>query len=120
MEPIITEEDLGLLFTNSPRCCEVLLEDIDSAGLMERQNPGVEGQSKGDLSATKIGIDINNTSKSRQDQNNNQSISLSGLFNAIDGVVSHGGRVLIITTNFSERLYDALIRLGRIDLTVVK
>lgn len=47
-----------------------------------------------------------------------EGISLSGLLNAIDGVASHEGRVLIMTTNKPESLDDALIRPGRVDLQV--
>ncbi|PNY26150.1 mitochondrial chaperone BCS1-B [Tolypocladium capitatum] len=46
------------------------------------------------------------------------SISLSGLLNAIDGVASHEGRVLIMTTNKPESLDEALIRPGRVDVQV--
>lgn len=42
-------------------------------------------------------------------------ISLSGLLNAIDGVASHEGRVLIMTTNHPELLDPALVRPGRVD-----
>ena len=45
-------------------------------------------------------------------------ISLSGLLNAIDGVASHEGRVLIMTTNHPERLDSALVRPGRVDWRV--
>lgn len=45
-------------------------------------------------------------------------ISLSGLLNAIDGVASQEGRVLIMTTNRPESLDEALIRPGRVDLQV--
>ncbi|KAH6626891.1 BCS1 N terminal-domain-containing protein [Chaetomium sp. MPI-SDFR-AT-0129] len=45
-------------------------------------------------------------------------ITLSGLLNAIDGVASHEGRVLIMTTNKPETLDEALIRPGRIDLQI--
>lgn len=47
-----------------------------------------------------------------------ESISLSGLLNAIDGVASHEGRVLIMTTNKPESLDEALIRPGRVDVQV--
>ena len=47
-----------------------------------------------------------------------ESISLSGLLNAIDGVASHEGRVLIMTTNKPESLDEALIRPGRVDMQV--
>ncbi|KAM4066495.1 ATPase family associated with various cellular activities (AAA) domain-containing protein [Hirsutella rhossiliensis] len=46
------------------------------------------------------------------------SISLSGLLNAIDGVASHEGRILIMTTNKPESLDEALIRPGRVDVQV--
>ena len=45
-------------------------------------------------------------------------ISLSGLLNAIDGVATHEGRVLIMTTNYPEKLDPALVRPGRIDRRV--
>ena len=45
-------------------------------------------------------------------------ISLSALLNAIDGVASQEGRVLIMTTNAPETLDDALVRPGRIDMHV--
>ncbi|EYB32936.1 hypothetical protein FG05_05889 [Fusarium graminearum] len=47
-----------------------------------------------------------------------ESISLSGLLNAIDGVASHEGRILIMTTNKPEALDEALIRPGRVDVQV--
>lgn len=45
-------------------------------------------------------------------------ISLSGLLNAIDGVATHEGRVLIMTTNHPEKLDSALVRPGRVDRRV--
>ncbi|KAF2157537.1 P-loop containing nucleoside triphosphate hydrolase protein [Myriangium duriaei CBS 260.36] len=45
-------------------------------------------------------------------------ISLSGLLNAIDGVATHEGRVLIMTTNHPETLDEALVRTGRVDLRI--
>jgi chaperone BCS1 len=48
----------------------------------------------------------------------NAGISLSGLLNAIDGVASHEGRVLIMTTNHPEKLDAALVRPGRVDRKV--
>lgn len=45
-------------------------------------------------------------------------ISLSGLLNAIDGVASHEGRILIMTSNHPETLDAALTRAGRVDLHV--
>ncbi|KAF8473603.1 hypothetical protein BDZ91DRAFT_715044 [Kalaharituber pfeilii] len=53
----------------------------------------------------------------RAHQNKSQ-ISFSGLLNAIDGVASHEGRILIMTTNHRERLDPALIRPGRVDVQI--
>ena len=47
-----------------------------------------------------------------------ETISLSGLLNAIDGVASHEGRILIMTTNKPEELDEALVRPGRVDMQV--
>lgn len=126
VEPTLTEEDLGLMFTSLPRRCVVLLEDIDSAGLTKRQEPKDEDdKTKPDDTAAAFGAVITKAIKSAQETSNkpnrtenNQGISLSGLLNAIDGVASHEGRVLIMTTNFPDKLDDALIRPGRIDMKV--
>jgi chaperone BCS1 len=45
-------------------------------------------------------------------------VSLSSLLNVLDGVGSQEGRVLIMSTNHVERLDDALIRPGRVDMTL--
>jgi mitochondrial chaperone BCS1 len=42
--------------------------------------------------------------------------TLSGMLNAIDGIAASDGRVLVLTTNYIDRLDPALIRPGRIDL----
>ena len=44
--------------------------------------------------------------------------TLAGLLNAIDGVASADGRLLIMTSNHPEKLDPALVRPGRIDLKV--
>lgn len=54
----------------------------------------------------------------RHGANNKSQISFSGLLNAIDGVASHEGRILIMTTNHRERLDPALIRPGRVDVQI--
>jgi chaperone BCS1 len=45
-------------------------------------------------------------------------ISLSGLLNAINGVAAHEGRVLIMTTNYPKMLDEALVRPGRVDMKI--
>ena len=123
VDPTLTEEDLGMMFTSLPRRCVVLLEDIDSAGLIKRQDEDkVEKLKPEDEAAAKVGAEVTRAIRSVQKdgKNNkeNQGISLSGLLNAIDGVASHEGRVLIATTNFPDKLDEALIRPGRVDMKV--
>lgn len=108
----LTEADLNKLFISLPRRCIVLLEDIDSAGLRrDDEPPSVEPTSSSAPSVTKP--PVTDTSGPRKSL-----ISLAGLLNVIDGVASHEGRVLIMTTNHPENLDDALTRPGRVDLRV--
>ena len=126
VEPTLTEEDLGQMFTSLPRRCVVLLEDIDSAGLIKRSDEETSSSSKSkndDDAAAKLGAEITKALTTAQQSNNknnknNQGISLSGLLNVIDGVASHEGRVLVMTSNFPDKLDDALIRPGRIDMRI--
>ncbi|KAI1176138.1 P-loop containing nucleoside triphosphate hydrolase protein [Nemania sp. FL0916] len=76
--------------------------------------------SKDDTAGRTTSNDIKELAKVLKKENEDQKkgISLSGLLNAIDGVASHEGRVLIMTTNVPESLDDALIRPGRVDLQV--
>ncbi len=45
-------------------------------------------------------------------------ITLSYILNLIDGILETPGRILIITTNYPEKLDKALIRPGRIDIKI--
>ena len=69
----------------------LLIEDIDAS-----HSPRTEGKKKDDA----------------------ESITLSGLLNAIDGVSSPEGRVLIMTSNFPDQIDGALLRPGRVDVNV--
>ena len=108
-----------MMFTSLPRRCVVLLEDIDAAGLNKRQEgEKVEKANEEDATA-KMGAEITKAFKSIQkNEKDKQGITLSGLLNAIDGVASHEGRVLVMTTNFPDKLDEALVRPGRIDMKV--
>jgi len=121
LEPTLTEEELGMLFTNLPARCIVLLEDIDTAGLI--REPSEDEKSGGQAAGNPGENDWNvvNLTKALKKANQlseeekKKGISLSGLLNIIDGVASHEGRVLVMTTNHPEKLDEALIRPGRVD-----
>ncbi|ETS80528.1 hypothetical protein PFICI_08057 [Pestalotiopsis fici W106-1] len=134
LEPSLTEEDLSALFSSLPRRCIVLLEDIDTAGLKRPDDEVSKSQvdkkddnDKKGSGATDDGKKetpsdwkVSDLAKALKKEGNDEKkgISLSGLLNAIDGVASHEGRVLIMTTNVPESLDEALIRPGRVDLQV--
>lgn len=54
----------------------------------------------------------------REKETEKETIDLSFLLNLLDGTLEANGRILIITTNFPERIDRALIRPGRVDMIV--
>lgn len=103
LDPTMTESQFIRLFSEVPTRCVVLLEDVDAAGL-NRGELGPSGDNAEPLSA--------------KTPSSNTTVSLSGLLNAIDGVSSHEGRILIMTTNVPQNLDRALIRPGRVDIHI--
>ena len=98
----VSDGILASLFSRLPQHCIILLEDVDVA----TQNRLT------DKDATH-----SDTSTGLMDKQG-EGVTLSGLLNALDGVGSQEGRILIMTTNYIERLDDALIRPGRVDQKV--
>lgn len=117
----VTEDGLASLFQKLPRRCIVLLEDIDSAGITQKRaaNSPVEKEVSSGENAE--GSDKETSAELTPNDEavlGSVGISLSALLNIIDGVASSEGRILIMTTNHPEKLDDALLRPGRVDLTV--
>ncbi len=54
----------------------------------------------------------------REKESEKETLDLSFLLNLLDGTLEANGRILIITTNYPERIDRALIRPGRIDMIV--
>ncbi|KAF2125284.1 P-loop containing nucleoside triphosphate hydrolase protein, partial [Dothidotthia symphoricarpi CBS 119687] len=108
----LTESALARLFNALPRRCIVLLEDIDAAGL--RRDIGSD---TADLPAETETTDPSpQTEYAYRDKKSN--ISMGGLLNIIDGATSQEGRILIMTTNYKDKLDKALTRPGRVDLEI--
>ncbi|KAF3155053.1 hypothetical protein TWF225_008368 [Orbilia oligospora] len=103
------------LFMSLPPRAIVLLEDVDSANVDRDYGYGMNHDedidSEDDEEVDKV---LNRGQNTRRPSN----VSLSGLLNAIDGVGSAEGRVLIMTTNRRESLDSALIRPGRVDMEI--
>lgn len=98
--PNTSDGGLRNLFDMLPEKCMVLLEDIDAVGMSRSDSE----------SDTSDGVKRSSTDK--------PSVTLSGLLNTLDGVASQEGRVVMMTTNYVDRLDNALIRPGRIDRKV--
>jgi mitochondrial chaperone BCS1 len=99
----VCEDHLGELFADLPQHCVILLEDIDVAS-----HDRAQGKDAGD-----------SKSPSRQaGKTQRKGVTMSELLNVLDGVASQEGRVLVMTTNYRERLDEALIRPGRVDRQV--
>ncbi|GAB7352553.1 hypothetical protein MBLNU459_g2938t3 [Dothideomycetes sp. NU459] len=88
----LTDDLLNQLLLNLPPRTFVLLEDADAA--------------------------FNNRRQKQEDGYSGATVTFSGLLNALDGVASAEERVVFMTTNHIDRLDDALIRPGRVDMTV--
>lgn len=68
--------------------------------------------------AKKVDDDHNDTCIFNVQKDNNDEITLSYILNIIDGIRETPGRILIITSNNYESLDPALVRPGRIDITL--
>jgi chaperone BCS1 len=113
--PMATEDNVSSLFASLPRKCVVLLEDIDSAGLTHTRDAAspVSGAVAAPPPPPGAGGKPGDAPPPAASR-----LSLSGLLNILDGVASQEGRVLIMTTNHLDKLDKALIRPGRVDMTV--
>jgi len=117
-DPEMTDQKLGYLFASLPPRGIVLLEDIDAVGLFRPRSADDEVKAE-KAKAAEVARDTGDRPTGlRRGGAAPQGITLSGALNAIDGVASQEGRILIMTTNDPESLDKALIRPGRIDLQV--
>lgn len=89
----LTDDLLNRLLLNVPARTIVLLEDADAAFSNRRTQVDADGYA-------------------------GANVTYSGLLNALDGVASAEERVVFMTTNHVDRLDDALIRPGRVDMAV--
>ncbi|KAK5950216.1 hypothetical protein OHC33_008684 [Knufia fluminis] len=105
-DPSVTEMKLSNMFAELPPRSLMLLEDIDAAGLSTKARGGPPGTNPNGPP---------NNENPFGETSGPRGLSLSALLNAIDGIISVEGRILIMTTNHVEQLDPALIRPGRID-----
>jgi chaperone BCS1 len=89
----LTDDRLNHLLSILPPRTLLLLEDVDAAFTSTRRQTDADGY-------------------------RGANVTFSGLLNALDGVASAEERVVFLTTNHVERLDPALVRPGRVDMTV--
>ena len=83
--PNVTDEKIGALLSSVPTRSIILIEDVDAF---------FQQRSKADVQVK---------------------VSYSGFINALDGVASHEGSVVFLTTNHPQLIDEAAIRSGRVD-----
>lgn len=77
----------------------VVIEDIDSIPAVLKRKVADDGS-----------VEVSEQAKP------GSGLTLSGFLNAFDGVASHEGRILIVTSNHADALDPAMLRPGRIDM----
>lgn len=109
----LDEDGLMELFHELPQRCIVLLEDVDSAGVTQKRDDC------GSSSASSAGTPSwEKVESSETEEAKSKGISLSALLNVIDGVAATEGRILVMTTNHADKLDPALLRPGRVDMSI--
>jgi len=89
----MSDSSLEKALSSLPRNAILLMEDIDT-------------------------YDITASRETDSDTSILSMLTLSGLLNAIDGIISSDGRILVATTNHIEKLDSALTRKGRFNLNI--
>jgi ATPase family associated with various cellular activities (AAA)/BCS1 N terminal len=97
-----SREDLSSLLDNIRPGSLILIEDVDCiAAAAERMSK----ENDGDKTQVTQASSSSGASK----------ITASDLLNYIDGIIASQGRILVMTTNYPEKLDRALTRAGRVD-----
>ncbi|KAG9455945.1 hypothetical protein H6P81_000453 [Aristolochia fimbriata] len=110
-----TNSELRKLLMKTTSKSIIVIEDIDCS--INLTNRAVTNRGGGDNNVRPIaGVSIS----SEDGNNNNNTITLSGLLNFTDGLWSCCGseRIFVFTTNHIEKLDSALLRCGRMDMHI--
>lgn len=94
-----------------------VIEDIDCLTdvVLDRRFKKVD---KDENKAIKNGKQIEEMGESSLKEDSDEKINLSFLLNLFDGVLETPGRILIMSSNYPEKIDSALIRPGRVDLNI--
>ncbi|KAF9493052.1 hypothetical protein BDN71DRAFT_1450751 [Pleurotus eryngii] len=110
----LTDVTLQMAADNIPKRGILLIEDIDCA-FPSRDDEEEQKQAQAKASASRV---AENMMMGIPPPPGRSSVTMSGLLNVLDGVNSENGKIFMATTNYVDRLDDALLRPGRIDMKV--
>lgn len=111
----LTDATLQMAADNIPKRGILLIEDIDCAFPSRDDEEEQQRQAQAKASASRV---AENMMMGIPPPPGRSSVTMSGLLNVLDGVNSESGKILMATTNYVDRLDDALLRPGRIDMKV--
>ncbi|KAI9459906.1 P-loop containing nucleoside triphosphate hydrolase protein [Lactarius psammicola] len=124
----INDSTLTTLMGRVPSRCIVLLEDLDAAFTRsvsrskdkEKDKDKKKSDSKSDNEEESTSSSSGRSRRNRNKENLSDvnTLTLSGLLNALDGVAAAEGRILFATTNHLDQLDPALCRPGRMDVWI--
>lgn len=63
--------------------------------------------------------DVDGVNATHDEDDDEKGISMSGLLNAMDGVITPHGMILAMTTNYRDKIDPRLLRRGRVDLELL-
>lgn len=109
LSKVRTDMQLDELFDTLPERCVVLLEDVDCMGGVVRKRPPIQ---------TTISFEVEGDDKNAADGQGWSHLTLSAVLNNLDGVGSNHGRIFIMTSNHADVLDPALVRPGRVDVSL--
>ncbi|KAF3391689.1 putative mitochondrial chaperone BCS1-B [Penicillium rolfsii] len=118
----LDEDNLYSLFSELPRRCILLVEDVDTSEITHSRGPSIfpqSGSGQADLSPPNADSKFPPDEAGKGNEKTEKpGITLSSLLNVLDGVAASEGRILVMTTNHPEKLDDALLRAGRVDMHI--
>ena len=109
------EEESSNDFTHHTNTFQHRYEDYlpnqnEYSNLMPSRNPNTTGRNNNNGNENTVMSDI--------EEDTSEKITLSFILNILDGILETPGRILIMTSNYPEKLDKALLRPGRIDINL--
>ena len=109
------EEESSNDFTHHANTFQHRYEDYlpnqnEYSNLMPLRNPNTTGRNNNNGNESTVMSEI--------EEDTSEKITLSFILNILDGILETPGRILIMTSNYPEKLDKALLRPGRIDINL--